>query len=142
MIINLTKKTIISNKPNFRLGRFLRAGIIPRNSFMKSNCLVFQNCDTAINLSRLSDIEIIFTDYSNTVCRVIPASEIKLFLHVPKAFTTLILPEGTSQKTQTVLGDVIDLSAELTAQTKKSLISNQDKIIVGVPNTAIESSGE
>jgi len=136
MIINLTRKTVISNRPNFRLGMFVRAGIIPKNSFLKSDCLIFQNCATAVNISRLKNIEVIFTDSSNSVCRIIKAAESKIFLHVSKALTTLILPDGTIERSMTQMGDIIDLSAELSSHIKNKLIKN-DKVLIGIPGTAM-----
>lgn len=137
MIINLTKKTIISNKPNFRLARFLRAGIVPRNSFLDSDCIVFQNCKMAFNLSKLEDIEVVFTDTSNSVCKIFSSSELKFFLRASKSFTILILPKGSLEKTFTEIGDLIDLSAELTAQTRKNLGFRSDSIVIPVPDTAM-----
>ena len=137
MIINLTRKTVLSKKPNFRLEMFLRTGIIPKNSFLKSDCLVFQSCSMAINISRLKNIEIIFTDSANSVSKIIKASESRIFLRMRKALTTLILPEGIIERTQTQLGDLIDLSAELTRQVKKDYLRRDDELIVGIPNTAM-----
>lgn len=141
MIINLTKKTIISSRPNFSLSRILRAGIVPKNSFLTFDCLVLQNCKIALNFSRLSNLEIIFVDSSNAVCKILSnSSKIKVFLRAPRAVSILVLPQGAIESNLTEIGDLIDLSAELTAQTKKNLSSLSDRIIVPVPDTAMMDS--
>lgn len=138
MIINLTKKSIISNRPNFRIAGILRAGIVPKNSFSTSDCLVLQNCKIGLNLSKLNNIEVIFVDSSNAICKVLSnSSQIKLFLKAPKSVSILVLPKGAIESTSTEVGDLIDLSAELTAQTKKGLLSLSDRIIIPVPDTAM-----
>lgn len=56
--------------------------------------------------------------------------------------TTLILPEGASEKSMTSLGDCLDLSAEMTAQVKKSMAINPENLVIGFPGTAMKKSEE
>ncbi|MEI6055043.1 MAG: hypothetical protein WCR55_03205 [Lentisphaerota bacterium] len=138
MIINLTKKTIISNRPNFRLTRILRAGIVPKNSFLTSDCLVLQNCKIALNFSKLNNMEVIFVDSSNAVCKILSdSSKINVFLRAPRSVSMLVLPHGATESSLTQVGDLIDLSAELTSQTRKSLSYLVNDIIIPVPDTAM-----
>ncbi len=141
MIINLTKKTIISSSPNFRLVRIMRAGIVPKNSLLAYDCLVLQNCKIALNFSKLNKIEVLFVDASNRVCKILSGvPNTTFFLRAPRSVSILILPKGALELNLTEIGDIIDLSAELTAQTKKSLSSLSDRIVIPVPDAAIMNS--
>ncbi len=142
MIINLTKKTILSRKPNFRLSAILRAGIIHKEVFKNSDCIVFQNCKMALNLSRLSNIEVVFTDAANRIYKIASYTKPKIFLRSAKSFTILILPEGMLEKSSTTIDDILDLSADVTTNTKRSLMLNSAEVSLGIPNTAIEGARE
>lgn len=144
MIINLTKKTIISSSPNFSLPRILRAGVVPKNSLVTSDCLVLQNCKVALNFSKLNNIEVLFVDSSNAVCKILSnSSKINIFLRAPKSVSILVLPQGAIDSNLTEVGDLIDLSAELTTKTKEDLSPLSNGIIMPVPDTAMmETSKE
>lgn len=89
-------------------------------------------------------MEVIFVDSSNAVCKILSdSSKISVFLRAPRSVSMLVLPKGATESSLTQVGDLIDISAELTSQTRKSLSYLSNEIIIPVPDTAMmEASKE
>ena len=134
MIINLAKNKIIARNPVFAVSFMARGrGMIGRN-FDDFDAMVFSGCNCIHTMLMSIKIDILFISSDNSICeireRLLPW---KPFVRCSKAVTTIELPEGTIKRTETEVGDIINLNAELTHERERELKQN----LISAPKVAI-----
>ena len=122
MIINLTKNKIIAKKPLFAVSFMARGrGMIGRN-FEDFDAMVFSRCNSIHTMLMSIKIDVLFVNIENSICEIrkglLPW---KPFIRCSKAMAVIELPDGAINRTETEVGDVLNLNAELTQDTKKEL---------------------
>jgi uncharacterized membrane protein (UPF0127 family) len=116
MIINLTQKKYIARSPFYAQGYIVRLRGMLGRSFATTNfdAMVFSNCNCIHTMFMQSHIDVIFVRRDNVVSKICVAlPPWKLWAREADAFTILELPVGVITNTNTHIGDVLDLSAEL-----------------------------
>ena len=113
MIINLTKNKIVANNPQIALSFIERGrGMIGRK-FDDFDAMIFNGCNSIHTMFMSSEIDVIFVDKNNKICdlrkRVKPW---RPFIRSGHALSVIELPPGVIEKTETVVGDVLNLNAE------------------------------
>jgi uncharacterized membrane protein (UPF0127 family) len=121
MIINLTKNKIIARKPLPAVTFAARGrGMIGR-TFSDFDAMVFNKCNCIHTMLMSMDIDVLFVDKDNRVCEV--RRKLKPWnplVRCAQASAVIELPAGAIDKTNTELGDILDLNAELSQETRKT----------------------
>lgn len=119
MITNLTKKIPIARNPVYPSNFFSRGrGMIFRN-FNDFDAMVFNNCNSITTLLMQIKIDVLFVDFENRVCdfrkELLPW---RLVVRSGQANAVIELPCGKIDATNTEIGDILDLNAELSSEEK------------------------
>jgi len=117
MITNLTKKIPIARKPVYPSSFLSRGrGMIFRN-FNNFDAMVFNNCNTITTLLMQIKIDVLFVDIENCICdlrkELVPW---RLLVRSRSAVAVVELPAGTIENTNTEIGDILNLNAELISE--------------------------
>ena len=119
MIFNLTTRKSIAYKPFYAISTWHRIrGMIGRD-FTASDfdAMVFENCNMIHSCFMSIALDVIFVSRDNIVCGLKEnLSPWHPFIRCGNAYFTLELPSGTISRTQTALGNILDLRAELDGQ--------------------------
>ena len=125
MIINLTKNKILAQKPVAAISFCERSrGMIGRN-FDGFDAMVFDGCNCIHTLFMSIAIDVLFVSSNNVICEL--RKDLKPwrpFIRSGKARSVIELPAGTVEKTDTVIGDVLNLNAEVTQEIEEELQRN------------------
>jgi len=138
MILNLSKKTIISSNPLYRRGNVFGVGFLFRHYLNKNDAVVFQNCQILCGLFLNSKADILFINPDNSICKIKVLKE-RVFLRVIGRKAIVLLPNGNAHFTDTKVGDILDLNAELTTAQKKKFLK-MPKLVVPIPGAVISKS--
>ena len=137
MIFNITKNKCIAYKPFYALSMWHRIrGMIGRN-FAESDfdAMVFEKCNMIHSCFMSTAIDVIFVNRDNVICGLSAQwPPWRLMLRCHEAYFTLETPAGTISRTQSSVGDMVDLRAELDNETLM-MIKKDD--FVGTVNAAI-----
>ena len=122
MITNLTKRVPVAKKPVYPVNLFSRGrGMIFRN-FDDFDGMVFNNCNSIHTMLMQIKIDVLFIDIENRVCdfrkKLVPW---KLLVRSAQAVAVVELPSGTIEETNTEIGDILDLNAELSSEEDKNM---------------------
>src|SRR3989339_1558688 len=122
MIYNLTKKKILSRKPFYARGIFIRGrGMIGRD-FNDFDAMIFECCKCIHTCFMSIKIDVIFADRENRICKCVRGLTPWVpFAGCKNAFTVMELPEGAIDRSCSAEGDVLDLNAEVSEDTRKKL---------------------
>lgn len=105
-------------------------------NFDTFDSMVFYNCNAVHTMFMSMNIDVVFVDFSNMVCKirknVRPWNPI---LRSGAASSVIELPEGTIGKTLTEKGDILDLNAELTDAEK--LRQNTNNLVPHAAETVV-----
>jgi uncharacterized membrane protein (UPF0127 family) len=137
MIINLTRKKYLARSPFYANGYILRMRGMLGRDFATSDfdAMVFSNCNSIHTMFMQCSLDVIFVRRDNVVCRVCKnLPPWKLLVRSAEAFTTIELPCGIIAATDTQIGDVLDMSAELSAETEREMKGEK---IITVAETVI-----
>lgn len=112
--MNLTKNKVISRRPVFAKNLITRGrGMIGRD-FSNFDAMVFESCKSIHTMFMTIKIDVMFADKENSIIKIKKGlTPWKPLIRCGKAFTVIELAEGTIEKTNTEIGDKIDLNAEL-----------------------------
>ena len=138
MILNLSKKTIISSNPCYRTGNILGLGLLFRNCLGKNDSIVFQNCGILCGFFLSGNAEILFINSDNAIIRIERLCG-GIVVKAKKSKTVVLLQKGNLALTDTEVGDVLDLNAELTTAQKKRFVKVPE-LVVSVPGAMISKS--
>lgn len=137
MIVNLTNKRYISRKPFFamKFGDRLR-GMIGRRFFNSGfDAMVFKNCNCIHTMFMGQRIDVIFLDAENKVVGLRENLACWLFcVRCPKAVTTIELPPGVVEQSDTEKGHVINVSEEsvpelVARESKKQIVREMESVV-------------
>ncbi len=138
MILNLSKKAIISSNPLYRTGNVFGMGFLFRHCLDKNDSIVFQNCQTLCGLFLDNEIDILFINPDNSIYSINVLIK-RVFLRVIGGGTIVLLPKGNAALTDTKVGDILDLNAELTTSQKKIFLEASE-LVGSVPGAVISKS--
>lgn len=138
MILNLSKKTIISSNPIYRTSNLFGLGLSFRNCLYKNDSIVFQNCGVLCGVFLSGNADILFINSDNAISRI-EALGNGVFLKAKKSRTIVLLQKGNVTLTDTEVGDILDLNAELTTAQKKSFLKVSE-LALPVPGAVISKS--
>jgi len=114
MIINLSKKTILSHSPFYATSVIQRArGLIGRK-FDSFDAMIFERCNTIHTFFMTIEIDVIFINSDNQVCDLCKSVPTwKPFLKGQnKAFSVIEMRKGSIFEKNIEIGDIFDLKAE------------------------------
>ena len=137
MILNLSKKVIISSNPLYRRSRVFGLFFLTTHCLLKNDSIVFQNCRVLCKLFLGDEADIIFINPDNSISEIDTNCR-KLFLRAWDSRTIVLLPKGNAAFTNTQTGDILDLNAELTPAQKKSFL-RMPEIVVPLPGSVTMS---
>lgn len=138
MILNLSKKTIISSNPLYRTSNVFGLGFLFRHCLDKNDSVVFQNCRTLCNLFLKNDTDVLYVNSDNVINRI-DLLRRGIFLNAGEVRTIVLLPKGNAILTDTEIGDILDLNAELTTAQKKKFLKVPE-LVVPVPGAVISKT--
>ncbi len=139
MIWNISKKNIISKMPVVAVGFCGRGrGMIARE-FRDFDAMVFHHCGAVHTMFMSLNLDILFIDCENRICGISEkTAPWKFLIRKPGAITVIEMPEGTIEKTDSRVGDFVDLNAEL--EDKKILFKgNLDVVVPAVTAISFKS---
>lgn len=124
MIVNLSKKKFLARAPLVADSLLPRArGMIGRKFDGSSfDAMVFNRCNCIHTLFMSIYIDVVFVDLDNKIRglrRNLPPWT--LMARCSAAFTTIELPAGVIEQTNTEVGDIINLSSEIVPELEKEL---------------------
>ena len=122
MILNLTKKTIVARRPYSAISFLARSRGMIFREFADFDAMVFNQCNAIHTMLMRINIDVIFIDSDNRVCdlreKLVPW---KPLVRCALARAVVELPEGAIRGSDTAVGDILDLNAEVTSEVKKKL---------------------
>ena len=122
MINNLTKKNIISHNPIYATSLMQRTRGMLFNNFDNFDAMVFNNCHCIHTMFMQIKIDILFVDCENCICdlrkELLPW---RLMVRSKQALSVIELPEGSIERLNIEIGDIVDINAELTMDAKEQL---------------------
>ena len=132
MIINLTKKKVLSSQTVHAVSFRTRArGMIGRR-FENFDAMVFPRCNAVHTFFMSQPIDILVADKENKVLKTVSSvPPWKCCIRCPGAVQTVEFPAGSLEAAGTEQGDLLDLNGELDAETKqeiKQIISKDRKL--------------
>jgi hypothetical protein len=137
MILNLTKKNVIARKPYFVYGVIANLRGMIKRRFSNFDAVVFQNSRGLHTLFSEEDIDVLFVDIENSICRIFENPKHWQFsLKSKNAVCIVCLPRGKVEQNNIEREDKLDLNAELT-KTKKVHFKKISSLIEPVPETVI-----
>lgn len=139
MILNLTRKTILSKTPRRAAGFSERLfGMIGRK-FTAFDAMVFDHCNAIHTCFMTESIDVIFVSKDAKVLKTIQnLSSWRPFVYCKNAFYVIELPLGIISCTGTAEGDLLDLACVLKPELEKSLARvGTGRMASSSPETAI-----
>ncbi len=126
MILNLTKRIVISKEPRYAVGFLERGrGMIGRN-FSNFDAMVFEKCNCIHTIFMSQKIDVLFLTGDNVVCMAREGLRPWVpFARCAAAVAVIELPDGTIGRTGTREGDILDLKAEL-SQNGRDLLAGKN----------------
>ena len=118
MIVNLTNKRYIARNPFFALSFYdrMRGMIGRRFDAAGFDAMVFTGCNAIHTFFMSKRIDVIFLDSENKVVALRKSlARWLMAVRCFKAVTTIELPEGVIEHSETKIGDVLNVSEELVA---------------------------
>jgi len=114
MIINLSKKKILSHSPIYAVDFFTRGRGMIFRKFDDFDGMVFNRCNCVHTMFMTMQIDILFIDLDNRVC-YLREKQVSWhpWIRSGKAIAVIELPSGKISETGTELGDILDLNAEM-----------------------------
>lgn len=138
MILNLSKKTIISSNPLYRTSKVVGLGLLFRHYLDKNDSIVFQNYRILCRVFSSDDADVLFINADNAISRIDTFCA-RIFLKANKNKMVVLLAKGNTTFTNTEVGDILDLNAELTTAQKKIFLKVPE-LVVPVPGAVISKS--
>ncbi len=138
MIINLTRKTILSNTPR-RAASFNERlfGMIGRK-FVSFDAMVFDHCNAIHTFFMTQPIDAVFVSKDVKVLKTVQnLSPWKPFVYCKNAFYVIELPLGIISCTGTTEGDSLDLACVLKPELEKSFVRAGARMASSSPETAV-----
>ena len=137
MIVNLTNKKYISRNPFFAITLYERVrGMIGRGFHINNfDGMVFNGCNSIHTCFMTQKIDVIFIDSEN---KVVGLREILgcwiMAVRCKEAVTTIELPVGVIEHSETKLGDILNVSEEIVAGistivARKNMIQEMESIV-------------
>ena len=118
MIVNLTNKRYIARNPFFAVGfRDRIRGMIGRKFHIGGfDAMVFSGCNSIHTLFMGQKIDVLFLNTENKVVGMREnLARWLMYVHCTKAVTTIELPAGVIEYSETKIGNVINVSEEVVA---------------------------
>ena len=134
MIINLTKNKILANSPIVALSFLARGrGMIGRN-FDDFDAMIFNECNSIHTMFMRIRIDVLFIDRSDKICDLRKQLRPwRPFIRSAEAVSVIELPSGIIERTETVIGDILNLNAEVTKEKEeiinRSMLSTPEAVI-------------
>jgi len=137
MIVNLTNKRYISRNPFLAMSFYDRMrGMIGRRFHITGfDAMIFTGCNAIHTCFMTQKIDVIFLDSENTVVALRKnLARWLLLVRCSKAVTTIELPAGVIEHSETKIGDVINISEEVVAGlstqvAKKNVVQEMESVI-------------
>ena len=146
MIINLTKKVPIARRPIYPSNFFSRSRGMIFNDFTDFDAMVFNHCNSIHTMLMQINIDVLFVNIENSICDLRKQlAPWRLLVRFHHAVAVIELPAGMIDKTNTEIGDVLDLNAELTTEEKEKqekLLPSPEAVITMEPNPLISQKFE
>ena len=140
MIFNLTKKNVLAHKPYFVYGVIANLRGMIKRRFSNFDAIVFQNSKGLHTLFSGEDIDILFVDIENNICKILEnPKHWQLNLKSEHAVCIVCLPQGAVKQKNIELNDILDLNAEIT-RAKKNQLKKMKAFIESGPEAAIPLS--
>jgi uncharacterized membrane protein (UPF0127 family) len=137
MIFNLTKKNIIAHKPYFVYGVIANLRGMIKRRFSDFDAIVFQNSKRLHTLFTEEDIDVLFVDIENSVCKILENPQHwQLRLKSKNTACIVCLPNGKVKQNNIEIEDKLDLNAEIT-KAKKDQFKKIRSLIESAPETVI-----
>jgi uncharacterized membrane protein (UPF0127 family) len=137
MIFNLTKKNVIAHKPYFVYGVIANLRGMIKRRFSSFDAIVFQNSKGLHTLFSEEDIDMLFIDIGNGICKILEdPKHWQLCLKSKNAVCIVCLPKGKVKQNNIEVEDKLDLNAEIT-RAKKKQFKKIRSLIEPAPETAI-----
>ncbi|OQA86467.1 MAG: hypothetical protein BWY31_01315 [Lentisphaerae bacterium ADurb.Bin242] len=138
MILNLTRKTILSNTPRRAAGFSERLfGMIGRK-FIDFDAMVFDHCNAIHTCFMTEPVDVIFVSKDVKVLKTVQnLSPWRPFVYCKNAFYVIELPPGIISCTGTGEGDRLDLACVLKPELEKSLARANAGMAPSSPETAV-----
>jgi uncharacterized membrane protein (UPF0127 family) len=135
MIFNLTKKNIIACKPYFVYGVIANLRGMIKRRFSNCDAVVFQSSRGLHTLFPEEDIDVLFVDIENHICKILEnPKHWQLNLTSKQAVCIVCLPNGKVKQNNIEINDKLDLNAEVT-KAKKDQFKKVKSLIEPVPGT-------
>lgn len=137
MIVNLTNKRYIARNPFFAInfGDRMRGMIGRRFHVSEFDAMVFSGCNSIHTLFMSERIDVIFLDAENKVVGLRKnLARWLMMVRCPKAVTTIELPEGIIEHSETEIGHVVNVSEETvpglsTQMAKSGMVQKMESIV-------------
>ena len=140
MIFNLPKKNIIACKPCFVYGVIAKIRGMIKRSFSNFDAVVFQNSRGLHTLFPKEDIDVLFVDIENSICKILEnAKHWHINFKAKNAVCIVCLPSGNVKQNNIEIEDILDLNAEIT-RAKKIQFKKIKSLIESAPKTAISNT--
>lgn len=138
MILNLTRKTILSKTPRRAAGFSERLfGMIGRK-FTTFDAMVFDHCNAIHTFFMTEPIDVVFVSKDVKVLKTVQnLSPWRPFVYCKNAFYVIELPIGIISCTGTMQGDCLDLACVLKPELEKSLGRVNTGMAPVAPGTAV-----
>ena len=122
MVLNLTKKNVIAHRPCFLYGIIANLRGMIKRRFSNFDAIVFQNSRGLHTLFLGEDIDVLFVDIENNVCKILEnPKHWQLNLKCKDAVCIVCLPKGKVKQNNIEQEDKLDLNAEITRAKKSQL---------------------
>jgi hypothetical protein len=133
MIINLTKKKIISNRTLYTRTFKYRVTGLRKKYFKYYDAIVFQRCNFIHTVFTPNNYSIIFVTSDNKICKIINNIKIMTPIHYSISANSIVcIPSNTINFSNNQLGDILDLNAEVTESSKKKLLKSNPLAVASV----------
>ena len=137
MIVNLTNKRYIARNPFFAVSFSDRMrGMIGRRFHISDfDAMVFGGCNSIHTLFMSEKIDVIFLDAEHKVVGLRKGlARWLMMVRCPKAVTTIELPEGIIEHSETEIGHVVNVSEETvpglsTQVTQNGMVQKMESIV-------------
>ncbi|MCP4176493.1 MAG: hypothetical protein GY756_01900 [bacterium] len=143
MIINLTQKKIISNRPLYANSFTYKLNGLRKKYFKEYDAVVFQNCNFIHTVFTLDNYDIVFATPDNKICKIITNIKLTHPAHYSISANSIVcLQANIVKNSNSKLGDIIDLNAEISKSYKKELLRSNPLISASVEGSFIKSNKE
>ena len=140
MIINLTKNKILAHKPLIAVSFLERGrGMIGRK-FDDFDAMIFNECNSIHTMFMGCKIDVLFIDGNDRICALRKQlSPWRPFIRSGDAISVIELPSGVIERTDTIIGDILNLNAEVTKEKEELLKSSMlptPEALISIDGTA------